>query len=184
MLRVHCVMSRTTIETTPHVILTVYECEGCSWYSSITVSVVIARRKHPVPSRTRKLSFSAPMVLQRGRCGRLGRRRTNTYKREHPPPTRGRVLSLFSCPHTPHPRGNEPRESCSARFWWVRSREPHTTPPPACTGLVARGSCSARFWSVRSRKTHINPTSFLTGPGEQILLPTDDVSAHTPGIPP
>jgi len=42
---------------------------------------------------------------------------------------------------------------------------------------------SARFWSVRSRESDNNLASFLTGPGEQILLPTDDVSAHTPGIP-
>ena len=73
----------------------------------------------------------------------------------HPPHWGSGALSFFMPRHTPHPPGNEPRESCSARFW-----------------------------SVRSRKTHINPTSFLTGPGEQILLPTDDVSAHTPGIPP
>src|SRR3954452_24624044 len=36
----------------------------------------IAKGKHPVPSRTRKLSPSAPMVLQPRGCGRVGRRRT------------------------------------------------------------------------------------------------------------
>ena len=36
----------------------------------------MARGKHPVPSRTRKLSLSAPMVLHAGVCGRLGRCRT------------------------------------------------------------------------------------------------------------
>ena len=30
---------------------------------------------HPIPSRTRKLSLSEPMVLQGQPCGRVGRRR-------------------------------------------------------------------------------------------------------------
>src|SRR5579875_580953 len=40
------------------------------------VSAVIAKGKHPVPFRTRKLSPSAPMVLRGGPRGRVGRRRT------------------------------------------------------------------------------------------------------------
>ena len=40
------------------------------------VTAAIAKGKHPVPSRTRKLSLSAPMVLQPRGCGRVGRRRT------------------------------------------------------------------------------------------------------------
>src|SRR4051794_41711686 len=41
-----------------------------------SVSVVIALGKRPVTFRTRKLSLTAPMVLQGGPCGRVGRRRT------------------------------------------------------------------------------------------------------------
>src|SRR5690348_17848520 len=41
------------------------------------VSVAIAKGKHPVPFRTRKLSPSAPMVLRGGLRGRVGRRRTS-----------------------------------------------------------------------------------------------------------
>ena len=41
------------------------------------VTAAIASGKHPVPSRTRKLSLTAPMVLQPRGCGRVGRRRTN-----------------------------------------------------------------------------------------------------------
>src|SRR5689334_7255602 len=41
-----------------------------------SVSVVIALGKRPVTFRTRKLSLSAPMVLQGGPCGRVGHRRT------------------------------------------------------------------------------------------------------------
>src|SRR3954451_16111456 len=36
--------------------------------------VTLARRTHPFPSRTRKLSSSAPMVLHRQLCGRVGSR--------------------------------------------------------------------------------------------------------------
>src|SRR4051794_27880714 len=54
----------------------------------LSVSVVIAVGKHPVPFRTRKLSPPAPMVLHRRRCGRVGHRRTQTYtgkrRRTHP----------------------------------------------------------------------------------------------------
>src|ERR1700712_2071438 len=40
------------------------------------VTVVIASGKRPVPFRTRKLSLTAPMVLQSKDCGRVGHRRT------------------------------------------------------------------------------------------------------------
>ena len=39
-------------------------------------SVAIARRSHPFPFRTRKLSSSAPMVLHGRLCGRVGRCRS------------------------------------------------------------------------------------------------------------
>ena len=38
-------------------------------------SAATAKRQHPFPSRTRKLSSSAPMVLHGKLCGRVGRRR-------------------------------------------------------------------------------------------------------------
>ncbi len=42
--------------------------------------VVISKRPHPIPSRTRKLSSSEPMVLHGKPCGRVGRRRDFFYK--------------------------------------------------------------------------------------------------------
>src|SRR3954466_9717588 len=42
------------------------------------VTAAIAARKHPDPSRTRKLSQPAPMVLHPTGCGRVGRRRTSS----------------------------------------------------------------------------------------------------------
>src|SRR6476659_10739981 len=48
-----------------------------SWVAHVhRVTAVMARGKRPVSFRTRKLSLSAPMVLPRGRGGRVGRRRT------------------------------------------------------------------------------------------------------------
>jgi hypothetical protein len=55
------------------------------WLMFHRVSAVIAVGKHPVTFRTRKLSPPAPMVLHRGRCGRVGRRRTNHLNAEKPP---------------------------------------------------------------------------------------------------
>src|SRR3954463_2381200 len=48
------------------------------------VTAAIAARKHPDPSRTRKLSLPAPMVLHPTGCGRVGRRRTIFARRGHP----------------------------------------------------------------------------------------------------
>ena len=66
---------------------------GCTRSKPIVVSVAIARGKHPVPFRTRKLSLSTPMVLQAGACGRLCSRRTFNSL----PPDGGREL-LHSAP--------------------------------------------------------------------------------------
>src|SRR5690606_7001239 len=54
-------------------------------WDATRVTAAIAKGKHPVPYRTRKLSLSAPMVLQPRGCGRVGRRRTYTPQR---PPIR------------------------------------------------------------------------------------------------
>ena len=48
------------------------------------VSVAMAKGKHPVPFRTRKLSPSAPMVLRGGPRGRVGRRRTPSSRGRSP----------------------------------------------------------------------------------------------------
>ena len=55
------------------------------------VTAVIAWGKRPVPSRTRKLRPTAPMVLHPGGCGRVGHRR-NIINGRGPPTTRLGVL--------------------------------------------------------------------------------------------
>src|SRR5690606_19908133 len=81
MLRVHCTVPETRTTTTPHpgwptptkgVRTVLVEPDN--------VTAVIASGKRPVTFRTRKLSLTAPMVLHRGRCGRVGHRRTTIAK--------------------------------------------------------------------------------------------------------
>ena len=69
------------------------------------VSAVIAKRKHPVPFRTRKLSSSAPMVLRGRPRGRVGRRRT--YPRRGPFP-KGRAALFTFCMPGHHPCRDSP----------------------------------------------------------------------------
>ena len=79
MLRVHCEVSRDTVERP------VSRSEAGFAPCLHRVSVIKASGKHPVPFRTRKLSLSAPMVLHGGPCGRLGRRRTTHTPQGRPP---------------------------------------------------------------------------------------------------
>ena len=65
-----------SLRTTNSTLGTPTSTRGC--VCSARVTAAIAKGKHPVPSRTRKLSLSAPMVLQPRGCGRVGRRRTYT----------------------------------------------------------------------------------------------------------
>ena len=46
----------------------------------MNISVAIARRSHPFPSRTRKLSSFAPMVLHGRLCGRVGAAGFKTWR--------------------------------------------------------------------------------------------------------
>ena len=57
-------------------------CGGCGH----RVTAVIAWGKRPVPSRTRKLRPTAPMVLHPGGCGRVGHRRNTINGRGPQPP--------------------------------------------------------------------------------------------------
>src|SRR3954462_3821193 len=69
------------------------------------VTAAIAAGKPPDPSRTRKLSQPAPMVLHPTGCGRVGRRRTILRKRGHP----GGPFSAFLTLVPPHARPKSAR---------------------------------------------------------------------------
>src|SRR5207248_4222966 len=60
--------------------------------SSYKFWVTTARGTHPFPSRTRKLSLSAPMVLHARVCGRLGSRPVISKS----PTPKGRAFSFLS----------------------------------------------------------------------------------------
>src|ERR671920_2320940 len=72
MLRVHCVVPEERSGPAP----SEFAGRAGSSVQLNRVSAAIAKGKHPAPFRTRKLSLSAPMVLQVRTCGRVGRRRT------------------------------------------------------------------------------------------------------------
>ena len=81
---------------------------NCSIYRDI--SVAIAERPHPFPSRTRKLSSPAPMVLHGRLCGRVGAAGIII----HGPPSQGGGFFSFC-------------------IWQVRSKPPPKIhAPPVC----------------------------------------------------
>jgi hypothetical protein len=96
----------------------------------------IARGKHPVPFRTRKLSLSAPMVLRGRPRGRAGHRRNTPFKRADP------IGSALFCVDTSSRGGAKSRASgliqgasarlLGARRWEVRGSP--APPDPLCGG--------------------------------------------------
>src|SRR3954468_21504907 len=112
MLRVHCEVSRDTVETPPTSAPfgVVRLGLGGPYRHLHRVSVIKALGKHPAPFRTRKLSLSAPMVLHGGPCGRLGRRRTTHHLRVNH--TCWLTLRCFHV-HTPTPAFDPARLACT-----------------------------------------------------------------------
>ena len=70
-----------------HVVTTDYPPPATPRGAGEKVTAVTAWGKRPVPSRTRKLRPTAPMVLHPGGCGRVGRRRTPLNRSRTPHPT-------------------------------------------------------------------------------------------------
>ena len=119
--------------------------------SENTVSVAIAEGKHPVPSRTRKLSPPAPMVLPGRLGGRVGRRRNIV---ENGPPSGGpfsfrylvRSDDPWPKPSRPRPRARRKRpptgdRAAAPRRRWRRSAR--TARPPRSARRASRASRAA-----------------------------------------
>ena len=81
-----------------------------------SVSVAMAKGKHPVPFRTRKLSPSAPMVLRGGPRGRVGRRRTSSV--EAAPSTGVALTALSGSSAVARCGGERGRGAGPGRPWW------------------------------------------------------------------
>ena len=94
---------------------------GGSW---IVLSVVVAEGERPVPSRTRKLSPPAPMVLHSPGCGRVGRRRHQTSRK-------GPGTSVPG----PFSRSREPSTAMGAGTWG-RGGPPQRRGRPPLTGSI------------------------------------------------
>ena len=97
-----------------------------------SVSAAIAKGKHPVPFRTRKLSPSAPMVLRGGPRGRVGRRRTSPV--EAAPGTGAASTALpHRYPHPQHPRNEIPTGERAPDRPFRCEGTPHGRDHPAST---------------------------------------------------
>ena len=103
-----------------------------------SVSVAMAKGKHPVPFRTRKLSPSAPMVLRGGPRGRVGRRRTSPV--EAAPSTGAASTALpHRYPHPQHPRNEIPTGERAPDRPFRCEGTPHGRDHPASTAGQRRG---------------------------------------------
>src|SRR3954463_3424020 len=105
----------------------------CSANKLIVLSVVVAEGKRPVPSRTRKLSPPAPMVLHSPGCGRVGRRRHQTSVQNAPPGDRRGILH-FQVDYSPPPIE---RRICSRRSRAAASRS------SSCSAIARPASLSS-----------------------------------------
>ena len=96
------------------------------------VPVAIARGKHPDPSRTRKLSLPALMVLHTQVCGRVRRRRTHNH---HMPPHTPNVSGGTTTPTQKHTDVSVPQGLVS---WSIPCKlEARVTDPGLHTGKGA-----------------------------------------------
>ena len=83
----------------------------CTYSTDPKFPVAISTRPHPIPSRTRKLSLSEPMVLHGKPCGRVGRRRD--YFPTEPPMRNHWGLSCFCGFGAPSAKREVPLRCCA-----------------------------------------------------------------------
>ena len=130
--------------------------------SSSGFLAAIAEGSHPIPSRTRKLSPPAPMVLQGRPCGRVGR--CQIYGPEVLCGTSG---SIFL-------KGGSPRDS--AFFHWFSTPRP-PAPLPNPSRIRQRGQSSAPHSVESAGFDDIQPQSrSATARGQ----PQPDIEARSP----
>ena len=117
------------------------------------VPVAIARGKHPDPSRTRKLSLPALMVLHTPVCGRVRRRRTTHPTPPQPTPGCGGAT-------TPPPK---PPPNPSSGFTPIRARGIGRSPiirgDSREKELRGRGSASHPRW-ITNQLNHLRGSQY------------------------
>ncbi len=122
------------------------------------VTAVTAWGKRPVPSRTRKLRPTAPMVLHPGGCGRVGRRRTPLNRSRTP---HHQVRGPPSFNGVPHSNWNARADHTRTlphilRSWNEPSRTPRrpgTHPPAAPAGASGPDPRKVREGPDGTRRT-------------------------------
>lgn len=126
-------LASTTQHQTPVQLKTPQLNPDTTWVTRVTAA--IATGKHPDPSRTRKLSLPAPMVLPPRGGGRVGRRRTSTPERAT---SNGGPFVISSSAREPglrpqaafaHPLSTSSSRGAGDRRWpapaWVRGGDGH-----------------------------------------------------------
>ena len=139
----------------------------------------MAKGKRPVPSRTRKLSPSAPMVLRGGPRGRVGRRRTSSSMGDHfggPPSTflredckQCRKASVRTrASHVPVP--NDPVVPAAVPAQRTSAAAPMVEPPvpPAAGPRAAVADGRPPAISAPDGRVSVRAAS---GPGAQLATP-------------
>ena len=109
------------------------------------VTAVIAWGKRPVPSRTRKLRPTAPMVLHPGGCGRVGHRRNTINGRGPPPPGGG----------PPAFKPKKPPDDSGGQFWHMPKNHGKTLGIPLTGGTLGIPLNGQLFWpsALRGRNS-------------------------------
>ena len=153
------------------------------------VTAAIATGKHPDPSRTRKLSLPAPMVLQPRGCGRVGRRRTNIARG---PPFRGWPFGHFRRLSRPIRRARSRPQATGLRGFVHRGRPATTVAVGSAARALAGGGDVHVSTDDRRRRRGAaaearSPSTRCGWPGgsrpapEERVLPSGDIALDVPG---
>jgi hypothetical protein len=140
--------------------------------------VVISRRSHPIPSRTRKLSSLEPMVLLGRPSGRVGRRRDLFPKGPHGHPcgpllfcpSRVVALGAWRCVSIRWRRAGEDARAPRASLAFTR-------PSRDAAGEDARAPSQSLTFARPSRDARARTPALL-----ELRSPSSDARARTPAL--
>ena len=111
-----------------------------TWVTRVTAA--IATGKHPDPSRTRKLSLPAPMVLPPRGGGRVGRRRTSFPTEATPAVASVALEGQTGSRDNPQHHSDDPREGDHPWPTSDATRVPPVDPAAAAAAAAAAGHSS------------------------------------------
>ena len=156
-----------------HVVTTDFPTPGQPGKCGTRVTAVIAWGKRPVPSRTRKLRPTAPMVLHPGGCGRVGHRRTTIRSRA----SNHQVGGSPTLTPQPAPRTRE-RPARPAERQGASPDSPHT-PQARPARPFTRGRTPATPADLVNRRHLLR---FLCERGRRVALRRCETGHRQPGM--